>query len=223
MTELIIPKDFIKPKRFVNKVYLHCSASNNPDWDDVEKIREYHIEERGFSDCGYHYYMPTSGIIQIGRDIERTPAGQRGHNTGSIAISAHGLYVQDFTKAQLQITKEFCAAINAAYDGNVTFHGHTEVANKLCPVYDYKRLLDLDENGNMGIGGDMPSSKFNHFPLTKQGDSGDVVFILQRLLDMTNADGQFGPATLKAVCEYQEEIGLTADGVAGASTWAELI
>jgi hypothetical protein len=55
-----------------------------------------------------------------------------------------------------------------------------------------------------------------------EGDSGPRVRRLQRALaslgyDVT-ADGQFGPGTSTAVRSFQEEAGLDADGVVGAST-----
>ena len=30
---------------------------------------------------------------------------------------------------------------------DLTFHGHCEVSNKLCPVFDYRKVLSLDEFG----------------------------------------------------------------------------
>ena len=67
------------------------------------------------------------------------------------------------------------------------------------------------------------SKDFDFYPTTRFGDQGDVVFILQKLLDMSNADGQFGPATKEAVKKYQRDIELNPDGVAGPATWEELI
>ena len=81
-----------KPKRAITKVFLHCSASNRPNHDDVEVIRTWH-KLRGWSDVGYHYFIRTDGKIQIGRDIEQKPAAQAGHNTGTIATSTHRMVV----------------------------------------------------------------------------------------------------------------------------------
>jgi hypothetical protein len=61
----------------------------------------------------------------------------------------------------------------------------------------------------------------------KQGATGDLVYILQGLLycrgyDPGGLDGEFGSKTLAAVKKFQSAKGLTADGVAGADTFASL-
>lgn len=50
----------------------------------------------------------------------------------------------------------------------------------------------------------------------------------QRLLNFTinsglDVDGQFGPATQKAVKSFQKKYGLTQDGIIGSGTWKKLI
>ena len=62
---------FKKLKRDVDRVFLHCSASPNPEHGDVEVIRAWH-RQRGWSDIGYHYFIPFDGELQIGRYIEKT-------------------------------------------------------------------------------------------------------------------------------------------------------
>jgi len=53
------------------------------------------------------------------------------------------------------------------------------------------------------------------------GDKNASVKVLQTALKI-NADGDFGPATDRAVRAFQTSKGLTADGVVGAKTWAAL-
>lgn len=56
---------------------------------------------------------------------------------------------------------------------------------------------------------------------------GDAVKKLQELLKKSGAnieaDGDFGPATDRAVRAYQEKEGLVADGIVGPSTWSALL
>lgn len=106
---------------------------------------------RGWDECGYHFFIQRDGTVQAGRSIEKTPAAQAGHNKGTIAICMHGGQngVDDFSHAQREALRLLCLSINQAYEGEITFHGHTEVANKDCPVYDYLGILDLGPKGHI--------------------------------------------------------------------------
>ena len=146
----IIMIDFIPPKlRTVNRVYIHCSASSIPEHGNVDIIRKWHIN-RGWNDIGYHYFIPFSGEIQLGRDIESDPAAQKGHNKNTIAICVHGLKLNDFTVNQFNNLIKLCILINNECD--VTFHGHCEVSDKPCPVFDYQKILKLNAAGEMVVG-----------------------------------------------------------------------
>ena len=130
---------FDKPKREINRVFIHCSASDNYKHDDISIIKQWHLE-RGWRDVGYHYFITKLGKIQKGRDLELTPAAQKGYNTGTIAICVSGLKI--FSHNSLKSLKMLCQIINRQYD-QITFHGHCEVSEKECPVFDYKRILNL--------------------------------------------------------------------------------
>ena len=79
-----------------------------------------------------------------------------------------------------------------------------------------------------GLGGDIPVPTTN--PTLRKGSKGEYVTLLQTLLiqrgyDLSpyGADGSFGNKTLSAVKQFQNDNGLTADGVVGAKTWAALL
>ena len=139
---------FKKPKRKVSKAFIHCSDTDIKAHDNIQTIREWHIE-RGFNDVGYHYFIRKTGQIENGRPLEIVPAAQKGHNTGSIAICVSGS--KNYTDKSIEALKKLCIAINKVYNGKITFHGHCEVANKTCPVFDYKKVLKLDKNGKLGL------------------------------------------------------------------------
>ena len=209
---------FTKPDREVNKVYLHCSASANPAHGDVEIIRQWH-HQKGWSDIGYHYFIPFDGELQIGRDIERTPAAQAGHNTGTIAICLHGLYKSNFTLNQFQTLQKLCREIDLAYTGHITFHGHCEVSTKACPVFDYKLVLELGPDGRIQ-GLERPK-------ILDLFDTGVEVMNLQKQLNVflrehnsdIDVDGIFGQDTAQALVFFQMSNGITPDGVAGPETF----
>ena len=65
------------------------------------------------------------------------------------------------------------------------------------------------------------------YPLVRQGSRGVYVCVLQDALDAAGIpgvaiDGMFGPATRAGVVRYQQENGLTADGIVGCATWTTL-
>lgn len=217
--------NFIKPKRAVDRVFLHCSASNNPKHNNVETMRAWHLA-RGFKDIGYHYFITTQGAVLAGRPLEQTPAAQEGNNTGTIAICLHGLNVEDFTLAQFDSLRQLCDQINAAYPGRVTFHGHREVANKLCPVFDYKAVLGLDNEGVLTRDYHAPAAKspVQSAGTLQLGMQGDDVKDIQRLLGFKgdDVDGDFGEKTDAAVRSFQMLQGLLADGRVGNATRAAL-
>lgn len=64
-------------------------------------------------------------------------------------------------------------------------------------------------------------------PLVKKGATGDAVKMLQQLLkdwgyNPGPIDGIFGTKTQKAVKEFQNDLNLEVDGIAGPITWAML-
>ena len=203
---------FVKPSRPVDRVFIHCSASDHPEHDDVIVMRKWHLD-RGWNDVGYHYFIQKNGNVQAGRPTSRAPAAQKGHNKGTIAICCHGLDEDKFTQAQFESLLELCHEINEAYAGRCTFHGHREVAAKACPVFDYQRVLGLDVKGRLGAV--EPSGRPNvpdttTSRLLRKGDKGEDVRALQTHLmglgyEVGPVDGDFGPATEKAVFRFQRD------------------
>ena len=135
---------FPRVTRHIGRVFIHCSASDNKNHDDINVIEQWHLD-RGFSGVGYHFFIKKDGTIQNGRELDRTPAAQAPYNKGTIAICLGGL--EHFTQAQYDSLIVLCYAINDTY--SVTFHGHCEVSTKSCPVFSYRKVLNLDSKGRI--------------------------------------------------------------------------
>ena len=139
---------FEKPTRTVKRIFIHCSDSDWKHHDDISVIRKWHIEENGWDDVGYHFFIRRNGTIQRGRNIEFTPSSQKGYNSRTISICLHGK--NKFSKKQFESLKKLCFEIYREYNGKITFHGHREVnSEKTCPNFDYVEVLNLDELGRI--------------------------------------------------------------------------
>lgn len=233
---------FFKPSRPVTKVFIHCSASDNPDHDNIATMDAWH-KANGFSGVGYHLFGRKNGKGEVGRSLEKTPAAQGGHNRGTIAICLHGLAEDKFTDAQKLWLIDVCHQINDAYGGNVTFHGHREVAAKDCPVIDYRSILKLDAAGRLGVdrpdqtaelvqrgdltGLESAEASVLPVPVLRVGSRGAMVRVLQESLNhlgyhVGEIDGRFGLLTRDAVLAFQADNHLIEDGDAGRATFEAL-
>ncbi len=144
--------------RRIDKIILHCSATPAGKHFDVDEIRRWHVEGRGWSDIGYHYIVYLDGSVNNGRPIEIPGAHVRGHNKHSIGVcyiggvssikDKRGKWPAEDTRTpeQKEALWKFLMELMAAYDG-ATLHGHNEFSSKACPSFDvqkeYKDVIDF--------------------------------------------------------------------------------
>ena len=127
--------------RKIKKIIVHCAATP-PSMDiGVEVIRKWHVEDRKWSDIGYHYVIRLDGSIELGRPVSRQGAHTRGYNKESIGICYVGGVNEkgaaedtrtDAQKKSLRILLEF---LKLTFPDSV-IHGHRDFANKACPSFD---------------------------------------------------------------------------------------
>ena len=136
--------------RNINKIFVHCSASpdSNPNVD-VDIIDSWH-KARGFSEIGYHAVILKNGVIQEARAESKTPAAQKGHNTGSLAVCWVGLY--KITTEQLRSLRsqiqEWC--LKYKLDPFKDVYWHSDINhNKECPCLNKKETLEFINNSNL--------------------------------------------------------------------------
>lgn len=68
----------------------------------------------------------------------------------------------------------------------------------------------------------------HYLPTQQRGNTGEWVYLIQDSLAWwygfsVTVDGSFGPQTETAVKQFQQQRGLTADGIVGPATWKELL
>jgi len=121
--------------RPIDEIFIH--VADTPDGMDigVKTIRKWHVEERKFSDIGYHYVLRRSGIWEIGRPIDISGAHAKGHNTNSIGLCIVGRGF-NITMEQRKALKEKIKELLQKYPG-AKVRGHNEVSTKQwCPGFD---------------------------------------------------------------------------------------
>jgi len=143
--------------RKIDKIILHCSASDNPKHDSIDVIRKWHLE-RGFSDVGYHFFINKNGTIQEGRKISAIGAHCQGHNATSIGICLHG--INKFSLAQEQALFNLVDVTLDVYnltEKNIFCHYQFN-SNKTCPNFTietfkksfsiWQKQNTIDDNSN---------------------------------------------------------------------------
>jgi len=104
--------------------------------DDVKDKRG-----RGWSDCGYHYYIDRQAVLHTMRPAEKIGAHCKGHNRDSIGIAMaggveNGKPVFNFTRLQILTLDNLAKHWSELY--NASIHGHNEFSSKACPSFDVK-------------------------------------------------------------------------------------
>ena len=126
----------------INYIILHCSDSDNPKHDNIETIRDWHLD-RGFKDIGYQYLITKNGGIFIGRKEFESGAHCKGFNKESIGICLTGrdnFSNQQFDSLSL-LVENLCYRYNLDYS-KVLPHNHFNKA-KTCPNFPMGRLTNL--------------------------------------------------------------------------------
>jgi len=137
--------------REINKIIVHCSATPEGRNVSVDTIRTWHVNERGWSDIGYHYVVELDGTIRSGRPVERQGAHVKGFNADSIGVcyvggtDSKGNPKDTRNKAQIASMEILIIDLLTTYEG-ATLHGHNEFSSKACPSFnvgrEYEYLID---------------------------------------------------------------------------------
>lgn len=128
--------------RKIDKIIVHCSATREGQHIDVDTIRDWHVNGRGWSDIGYHYVIYLDGTVHPGRPLQRSGAHTKGQNSNSIGICYIGGVKTDGKTPKDTRTPEQKAALDnllfvlTDIFANTTIHGHNEFAAKACPSFD---------------------------------------------------------------------------------------
>jgi N-acetylmuramoyl-L-alanine amidase len=129
--------------RNINKIIVHCSATPEGRDVSVDEIRRWHVDERGFSDIGYHWIITLNGTLEKGRHESKSGAHAKGYNRNSIGVCYVGGVDADMkpkdtrTEAQKETLRCLLEDLKERYP-QAKIIGHKDVSSKSCPSFDAK-------------------------------------------------------------------------------------
>jgi N-acetylmuramoyl-L-alanine amidase len=129
--------------RQINKIIVHCTATPEGRNVTVDEIRRWHVEERNWSDIGYHWIVTLNGTLEKGRPEHIQGAHAKGFNKNSIGLCYVGGVDEDMkpkdtrTEGQKETIKCILEDLKVRYP-NAEIIGHRDVSSKACPSFDAK-------------------------------------------------------------------------------------
>jgi len=130
--------------RKIKKIIIHCTAT--PGDVSIDTVREWHVNERGWRDVGYHFLVRTDGTVEEGRPIEQSGAHTKGHNWDSIGVAyaggtgKNGEWLDTRTDEQKDVLVDLLCQLKDTYGG--TIYGHRDFSKKECPSFDARLEYD---------------------------------------------------------------------------------
>ena len=127
--------------RKINKIIVHCTATKRDHNVTTDDLRKWHVDENGWSDIGYHFFIDLEGCVHECRPIEKTGAHTFGHNYDSIGIAYAGGLGSDNAwhdtrnDQQKQTLEELLCSLKLSYY-NAKIYGHNYFSSKACPSFD---------------------------------------------------------------------------------------
>lgn len=130
--------------RDIDRIIIHASATRPDQNITAKNIKRWHVEDRGWSDIGYHYVIKRDGTLEKGRDIKNAGAHVYGYNEGSIGVCLVGgvdkfnAPEQNYTANQYYSLKKLLDVLCVTFP-NADIIGHNDVSDKNCPCFDVKK------------------------------------------------------------------------------------
>jgi peptidoglycan hydrolase-like protein with peptidoglycan-binding domain len=228
----------LKGKKYRYSQVHHTYKPDHSDFNGKNHIqlqqamRNYHVNQRGWSDIGQHVTLFPDGLFVTGRDFDKTPAGINGYNTGAFMTEMLGNFDKGHDKLegkQLESMLKLQHFLVTECGAEIIFH--REHAKKTCPgtgidkgeflsmVASYKpeKVIDRNEQVKSQVVKKIPYPGF----LIKRGSKGKYVEMVQKVIGV-KVDGIFGPKTEAAVKAFQRKNGLKPDGIVGPKTFTKM-
>jgi len=135
--------------REISQIVVHCSYTP-PSMDiGAETIRDWHVDDNGWDDIGYHYVITRNGEIEPGRPVGIAGAHVRGHNDHTIGVCLIGGMTEDDDEPESNFTHWQWDALDVllhqleAKLGRLDVVGHRDLdPSKDCPCFNVQAWRD---------------------------------------------------------------------------------
>ena len=132
--------------RPITRLIVHCSYTP-PSMDiGVARIRDWHVNDNGWRDIGYHWVIRRDGGVEQGRSEDIPGAHTAGHNADSIGVCLVGGMSEtdrqpecNFTGAQYDALCKLIRQIRGRH-ANIEVSGHNDWARRACPTFNAKEF-----------------------------------------------------------------------------------
>ena len=139
-------------RRKTDSIIIHCAATKKSMDIGYKEIREWHVDQNGWDDVGYHYIIRRNGKLEKARPEEYSGAHAPSHNSRSIGICLVGGMADDggpennFTLEQFLTLKDLVNMVMNKYSDITEVLGHCDVQDNKpnCPGFDVKQWINKE-------------------------------------------------------------------------------
>ena len=133
-------------------IVIHCADTKSSMDVTVDDLHKWHVEENGWSDIGYHFFIKFDGTLSNCRDSRYQGAHCKAVNDKSLAICLEGGYGGDnnFTPVQLDKLYDLIYSLKLQYP-NAAVVGHNHFDDKLCPCFDVTAWYESKQLNKKGF------------------------------------------------------------------------
>lgn len=200
MFEIINSDELLRRLSKYNHKALHVHHTYKPSHKDFNgsngielqiNMRNYHVNNKGWSDIGQHVTLLPNGLFVTGRDFGRDPASIAGWNKGAFACEMLGNFNLNSDVLQGEQKASILKLARYFYDKNREILFHREKNNTDCPGYSLDKNTFMSEVKGLN---NIPQAKPQPVP-TKEPKTwelninGQIIKDLQHELNVQYAAG----------------------------------
>jgi N-acetyl-anhydromuramyl-L-alanine amidase AmpD len=142
----------MNPRTKTDTIVIHCAATKPSMNIGAEEIKKWHVDERGWSDIGYHFVITRDGTKELGRGLDLSGAHAKAVNGTSVGICLVGGLSEDnkpennFTLEQFLTLKDLIKELKMKYPDAKKIIGHYQVepAKPHCPGFNVPEWLNKE-------------------------------------------------------------------------------